>query len=282
MLDCNLILSHRFLRHGSYVKNTLSHFIIIIFELAYFIIFYICLCRIPKNIAKEPRSCRLTDRKKAEGDMLIKELFFQDMMQNNDILHTLGKGSSIVLLPQNSLSRVICSNKPAVLQSTVKSRLFHSLCSPDLELKARNYNARGEFMVGRKQSMKQARGGAMNVRTFSSPLYSSNLVPSMAHQTEQVESESKKAFRCEQGLFSCVTCGILCFACVAIVQPTEAAAHYLRSADCSILNTRGVSDNDHNHVGVANALRANLRSGIILCKYMYIYLYIDRHCTRIF
>ncbi|KAL6576359.1 hypothetical protein OROHE_000140 [Orobanche hederae] len=232
------------------------------FQLLYDLALSLC-SRVPNNIAKEPRSCRLKDRKRGGGDMLIKELFFQDMMQNNDILHTLGKGSSIVLLPQNSLSRIICSNKPAVLQSTVKPRLFHSFCSPDLELKARNYNARGEFMVGRKQSMKQARGGALNVRTFSSPLYSSNLVPSMAHQTEQVESESKKAFRCEQGLFSCVTCGILCFACVAIVQPTEAAAHYLRSADCSILNTRGVSDNDHNHVGVANALRANLPSGLL-------------------
>ena len=40
----------------------------------------------------------------------------------------------------------------------------------------------------------------------------------------------------DQRLFSCVTCGILSFACVAIVQPREQAARYLMSADCSFFN----------------------------------------------
>ncbi|PQQ21747.1 lysine-specific demethylase REF6 [Prunus yedoensis var. nudiflora] len=40
----------------------------------------------------------------------------------------------------------------------------------------------------------------------------------------------------DQRLFSCVTCGILSFACVAIIQPTEAAARYLMSADRSFFS----------------------------------------------
>ncbi|KAK6148165.1 hypothetical protein DH2020_019077 [Rehmannia glutinosa] len=204
-------------------------------------------CRVPKSIATEPRSSRLKDRKKGEGETLIKELFFKDMMQNNDMLHTLGKGSSIVLLPQNSLSRSICSNTPSGFQSTAKSRLFPSLCSPDLEVK-------------------QARGCAMNRRAVSS-LCSSEvpyLVPYLVPHAEQMDSELKKASQHEQGLFSCVTCGILCFACVAIVQPTEAAARYLMSAD--IFNCLGASDNDHSHIIDAKALHTNIRSELVLGK----------------
>ncbi|KAK6123676.1 hypothetical protein DH2020_042584 [Rehmannia glutinosa] len=200
-------------------------------------------CRVPKSIATEPRSSRLKDRKKGEGETLIKELFFKDMMQNNDTLHTLGKGSSIVLLPQNSLSRSICSNTPSGFQSTAKSRLFPSLCSPDLEVK-------------------QARGCAMNRRAVSS--LCSSEVPYLVPHAEQMDSELKKASQHEQGLFSCVTCGILCFACVAIVQPTEAAARYLMSAD--IFNCLGASDNDHSHIIDAKALHTNIRSELVLGK----------------
>ncbi|GFQ06187.1 lysine-specific demethylase ref6 [Phtheirospermum japonicum] len=234
------------------------------FQLLYDLALSLC-TRQPKNVATEPRSSRLKDRKKGEGDRLIKELFFQDMMQNNDMLHTLGRGSSIVLLPQNSLSRSICSNRPAVFQSTVKSRLFPSLCSPDLELKVASCNVHGDFMVDRKQSMKQVKGYAKNRGAVSSPMCSSSSVAlSVAPQSEQMDSESRKASQSEQGLFSCVTCGILCFACVAIVQPTEAAAHYLMSADCSIFNSWVVSDNGQNHIRDANAPHKNLRSELVL------------------
>ncbi|KAL3637359.1 hypothetical protein CASFOL_019658 [Castilleja foliolosa] len=229
------------------------------FQLLYDLALSLC-TRQPNNIPIEPRSSRLKDRKKGEGDRLIKELFFQDMMQNNDMLHTLGRGSSIVLLPQNSLSHSICSDKPAALPSTVKSRLFPSLCGPDLELKVASYNAHGEMMVDKKQSMKQARGFGMNRGAVSSPLCSSSSV------ALSIAPQSRKASQSEEGLFSCVTCGILCFACVAIVQPTEAAAHYLMSDDCSILNSWRVCDNDQNLIRDANAPHINIRSELVLKK----------------
>lgn len=214
----------------------------------------------------EPRSSRLKDRKKGEGEMLVKDLFFQDMMQNNEMLHNLGKGSSVILLPQNSLSHSFSSSTTARFQWNSKSRLFPSLCSPDLELKSTSSNASDESMLNSKQGINQTKGRALN-RTFSS-LFGSIGVGT---QEEKNESEPKKASHCEQGLFSCVTCGILCFACVAIVQPTEEAAQYLMSADCTTLNNWGESDSDLNHTRDAKALNLNHCSGIfcilIICRF---------------
>ncbi|XP_011072923.1 lysine-specific demethylase REF6 isoform X2 [Sesamum indicum] len=234
------------------------------FQLLYDLALSLC-SGVPKSIAMGPRSSRLKDRKKGEGEMLIKELFLQDMMQNNDMLHSLGKGSSIVLLPQNSLSHSIYNNTSSGFQSTAKSRLFPSLCSPDLELKTASYDARDEFLLDRKHGIKQPRGHAVNRKSVSS-LCSSSEVPSMAPCAEQIDSEIKRASQHEQGLFSCVTCGILCFACAAIVQPTEAAAHYLMSADCSKFSYWGTGDDDHNHTRHAKSPNTNLGSGLVLRK----------------
>ncbi|XP_057791470.1 lysine-specific demethylase REF6 [Salvia miltiorrhiza] len=219
------------------------------FQLLYDLALSLC-SRVPKSIAMEPRSSRLKDRKRGEGEMLIKEQFFQDMIQNNDMLSALGKGSSIVLLPQNALSYSFRSSMMVGFQSTTQSKLFPSLCSPDLELRSTGLDSHDESTLDRKQGPKQARGSVVNKRTFSS-LFGID-IPSPAPHAEQSYSEPKKASQCQQGLFSCVTCGILCFACVAIVQPMESTAQYLMSADCSILNNLGESDNDPNHIMDAN------------------------------
>ncbi|PIN24303.1 [histone H3]-lysine-36 demethylase [Handroanthus impetiginosus] len=234
------------------------------YQLLYDLALSLC-SRVPKSIGMEPRSSRLKDRKKGEGEMLIKELFFQDMIQNNEMLHILGKGSSIVLLPQNSLSRSSCSSAPPGFQPTTKSRLFPSLCSPDLELKTTSSNACDEFLLDRKQGMKPMRGYTVNTKTDSSSLSSSE-APSLSPHAEKMETGKNKASQCEQGLFSCVTCGILCFACVAIVQPTEAAAHYMMSADCGVFSDWGASDNDHNHIRDAKTPNTNLCSELTPSK----------------
>ncbi|XP_012856937.1 PREDICTED: lysine-specific demethylase REF6-like [Erythranthe guttata] len=80
-----------------------------------------------------------------------------------------------------------------------------------------------------------------------------------------MDREIKKAcHNSEHGLFSCVTCGILCFACVFIVQPTEAAARYIMSGDCSIFNFWEESDNEHNDIRDAKAPNAKLSSSSAL------------------
>ncbi|KAG8388050.1 hypothetical protein BUALT_Bualt02G0084900 [Buddleja alternifolia] len=220
------------------------------FQLLYDLALSLC-SRVPKSISAEPRSSRLKERKKSEGEMLIKELFSQDMMQNNNMLHILGKGSPIVLLPQNSHTNSKSRGR------SHSSRLFPSLCSPDLELKTTSYNFHDEFMIARTQGMqKQAMGCAVNGKVQS--LYNSDDVSS------QMDFEMKKASHSENGLFSCVTCGILCFACVAIVQPTEAASSYLMSADCSIFSEWGIVGNDRNCISDAKAPITNTYSEVVL------------------
>lgn len=100
----------------------------------------------------EPRSSRLKEKKKSEGDCLVKELFLQDVMENTNLLNSLGKGSPLVLLP-----------------------------------------------------------------------------PDFAY----ISFWPKENVQCERlpntGLLTCVTCGVMCFACAAIVQPIN----FPRSSDCS-------------------------------------------------
>ena len=42
------------------------------------------------------------------------------------------------------------------------------------------------------------------------------------------------------GLFSCLACGVLCFACAAIIKPTEVGKHNLLPADCGNIRGSGV------------------------------------------
>lgn len=143
----------------------------------------------------EPRSSRLKDKKKGEGELLVKDLFVQDVMQNNNLLHMLTEGSSVVILPANSLGT--CANLKSGPE--FQSR-FSGVCSPDLAMKTTD-------ALGLSSQVKSVKGEGAR-----------------ASWGDRLS---------EQGLFSCVTCGILCFACVAIVQPTDAAAHNLITADCS-------------------------------------------------
>ncbi|KAJ1391929.1 Zinc finger C2H2-type [Sesbania bispinosa] len=70
----------------------------------------LALCsRVPGGMSTEPRSSRLKDKRKGVGETVIKELFVQDVLRNNDLLHVLGKGSSIVLLPRSSSDISVCS-----------------------------------------------------------------------------------------------------------------------------------------------------------------------------
>lgn len=207
------------------------------------LIFY---CRVPKNIRIEPRSSRLKDKKKSEGDMLVKELFVEDLNSNNYLLHILGEGSPVVLLPQNSTGISICSNLVAGSQSKVNSRLFPSSSSSDHEVKSKKGSAYDDLKLGRKQGMEQFAGISLEKGKYSS-WHAGNRLPDSGRKddaqsspdTERVNLDTARGmtYKCdtlsEQGLFSCATCGILCYTCVAIIRPTEVAAHHLMSSDYS-------------------------------------------------
>lgn len=53
----------------------------------------------------------------------------------------------------------------------------------------------------------------------------------------------------DEGLLSCVMCGILSFVCVAVVQPSKAAARYIMSNNnCRLFNDRSVSSEESSDV----------------------------------
>ncbi|XP_021762043.1 lysine-specific demethylase REF6-like [Chenopodium quinoa] len=196
------------------------------FQLLYDLALAIC-SRASVGSNAGPRSSRLKDKKKGEGEMLVKQMFVQDVIQNNDLLYTLGQGSEVVLLPHNSSEIFVWSNLRVGSKYKVKPGLPFSLYSSEEAIKASD-----DIMLARdvKQqksfySVKSKFGGSMSA------------VPrEIQHSETEKGGGASGDGLSDRGLFSCVKCGIWTFACVAIVQPTESAAQYLMSADCSSFN----------------------------------------------
>lgn len=166
------------------------------------------------SIKPEPRSSRLKDKLRAEGEALVKRMFLQDIMQNNHLLHVLGKESPIVLLPEDLLDKWI----PFVSHTQTDGfKPTYSLDSDDAILD--------------QKLMKKFSSFCSRNNRFS-------LIGGKdASSVSLVSNDGEYDKKADSGIFSCVTCGILCYACVAIIQPTQAAANYLMSTDCN-----GISD----------------------------------------
>lgn len=218
----------------------------------------VCSCRIPGGISAEPRSSRLKDKRRSEGETVIKELFVQDVLQNNDLLHGLGKGSAIVLLPRSSSDISVCSKlRVGSQQLKVNPGYSLSACNSGGTNSSKGFVS-DDLVFSRNHGIKQVKGFYSVKEKFAS-LCERNRVSSLSVNDNTCSSSSKPIQRDTEGettqgdglsdqrLFSCVTCGILSFACVAIVQPREPAARYLMSADCSFFNDwvvgSGVSSN---------------------------------------
>ncbi|KZV21735.1 hypothetical protein F511_02893 [Dorcoceras hygrometricum] len=223
------------------------------FQLLYDLALSLC-SRVPKSIAMKPRSSRLKEKNKDEGEMLIKELFCEDMMQNNSLLHILGKGSSIVLLPQNSLNLMMSPNSQDGFHFTAKFR-FPGICNPNIDSKTSSCNVHDDFT---RDGM-QAKEMLCDVKETPFSLGNSGDTHCMGH----TDSDVKKVSQHEQGLFTCVTCGILCFTSVAILQPTKATALYLKSADCSIFTDWGIAGSYHNPISDVTDPKTNPCTGMV-------------------
>lgn len=193
------------------------------------------------SITAKPRSSRLKDKQKVEGETLVKELFIKNVILNNGLLHILGKGSSIVLLPRSSSDISVCSNLRVGSQLRVSPSL--GLCSDSVILKSSEDSIADEIMPERNNRINQVKG-LLSVKEKFASLCERNRLSSLNRNDSMhtmVTGNEKGATvhgdkLSDQRLFSCVTCGILSFDCIAVVQPTEAAARYLMSADCSFFN----------------------------------------------
>ncbi|CAJ1943713.1 unnamed protein product [Sphenostylis stenocarpa] len=207
----------------------------------------VALCsRIPGGINAEPRSSRLKYKRNCEGETVIKELFVQDVVENNDLLHTLSKESAIVLLPRSSSDFSVCS-KLRIGSQQLK-------VNPDSSVNVYNYEGMDssdfisdDLMFNRNHGIKPVKNFYSVKEKFVTLCERNRVLPfspngnlyTSSSKTLQRDSEKETDQGdglSDQRLFSCVTCGILCFSCVAIVQPREPAATYLMSADCSFFN----------------------------------------------
>ncbi|XP_068656839.1 lysine-specific demethylase REF6-like [Aristolochia californica] len=252
------------------------------FQLLYALAPTLC-SRASSSNNSELRSSRLKDKKRGEGETMVKELFVQNVMENNDLLHTLlQKGSSCVLLPEDSLGISLSSNSRVGLgyQIKVKPRLSLGLCTPEEAMEASKILLSDDIMPDRNSQLRKPSGFCSATGKSVSLLCEGKLVPSVKYShygsadlyTSRSQSKNtevgeggpmvREGGLLDQGLLSCVTCGILSFACVAVVQPTEAAARYLMSADCSFLNDRivGSSSDCNRNVSFADP---DFRSGEI-------------------
>ncbi|XWS37164.1 hypothetical protein CRYUN_Cryun19dG0019300 [Craigia yunnanensis] len=217
------------------------------FQLLYDLALELC-SRVPMSISAKPKSSRLKDKKKSEGETLVKELFVQNLIQNNDLFHILGKGSSVVLLPKSSSNISLCSELRAASELRINPRMSLGLCNNKEVMKSSKALASDAIMLGRNEEIKRVKGFYSVKGKFAS-MYEGNRdssfrgidylcrLPSQTLNTNiERESTVQGDALSDQRLFTCVTCGILCFACIAVLQPTEQAARYLMSADCSFFN----------------------------------------------
>ncbi|XP_077228038.1 lysine-specific demethylase JMJ705-like isoform X2 [Tasmannia lanceolata] len=218
------------------------------FQLLYALALTLC-SRIPASVSTEPRSSRLKDKKRGEGEMTVKKLFVQNIIQNNDLLHILlEKGSSCVVLPQNCLGVSLGTSSRVGSQIKVKPRLSLGLSIPEEAQESSNILLSNDIVVDRHaffRSVSLCQEKAISSMKCSqySQCGSSDLYTSYS-DPENMDSEKIGRIQgdglLDKGLLSCVTCGILSFACVAVIQPREAAIRYIMSADPSFFNDQNV------------------------------------------
>ncbi|OMP07019.1 hypothetical protein COLO4_07696 [Corchorus olitorius] len=216
------------------------------FQLLYDLAHELC-SGVPVSINAKPKSSRLKNKTKSEGETLVKELFVQNLIQNNELLHILGKGSSVVLLPRSSCDISLGSDLRVASQLRINPRMPLGLSNYKEVVKSSKDLAADE-MLGGHEEIKGVKGFYPVKGKFAS-IYEGNRDSSysgtdylsrLSSNTLNISTERENAVQgdalSDQRLFSCVTCGIVCFSCVAVLQPTEQASRYLMSADCSFFN----------------------------------------------
>ncbi|KAG8078804.1 hypothetical protein GUJ93_ZPchr0007g5437 [Zizania palustris] len=189
----------------------------------------------------EPRSSRLKEKKKCEGEQLVKKMFIRNVIEDNELLsHFLNDGSSCIVLPTNAHDSPVLSALCSRSQSKANSRVSDDLCSSEEAPDASRYLLSNETLC--------RNGDTRNC--------SSSDTNDVGGDKEDIISATGLL---DHGLLSCVTCGILSFSCVAVLKPRDCTARYLMSADYnSINNLLSISGGSH----LAEALRRE-RNGVI-------------------
>ncbi|XXG88980.1 hypothetical protein AAC387_Pa12g1092 [Persea americana] len=176
--------------------------------------------RVPLSISDKPRSSRLKDKKRE-------------------------RGSSCVLLPLDSSGISFCSNSRLGSQIMLKAKPSLGLWSQQEAMEASGSLLCEDAVLDRNMGFMHSNGlcqgkkisSVKHGQCASDYLYAST---DSCHSESEKEGTSKVNGLLDKGLFPCVTCGILSFACVAVIQPREAAARYLMSADCNFFGDQSI------------------------------------------
>ncbi|KAG0464155.1 hypothetical protein HPP92_020224 [Vanilla planifolia] len=208
--------------------------------------------RSPTNILATPKSLRLKNKLRSVGETLIKETFVQSVMRDNNLQSTLlSDNSSCVVLPKNAPGNPLCPSFHLNYHSKVKPRIALGLCSGSTMEENSTFNL---LIDGRMQA--NYLNGCARTEENSFSVYQRRKCFARTSTSESSEfnhSSSEKQHNEEfeiykfqtrgyldQGLLSCVTCGILSYACVAVIQPRESTVEFLMSASCNSFASQGV------------------------------------------
>ncbi|KAG2593686.1 hypothetical protein PVAP13_5NG012569 [Panicum virgatum] len=238
------------------------------YQLLYELALSMCL-RDPSSGAVEPRSSRLKEKKKGEGEQLVKKIFVQNVIEDNKLLnHFLRDGSSCIILPTSPNDGSALSTLLSKSQSTTKSRISDCHCNiTEAPKDSRCLPVNG--LLGKNGELSSSKELSTSVCSGEKflPTACMHDCVNMSGSSDANNAESDKgdinstAGLLDQGFLSCVTCGILSFSCVAVIKPRECAAKWLMSADSSLINKQ-FADSGESHL--IDALQsATTNSGIL-------------------
>ncbi|XP_062229096.1 lysine-specific demethylase JMJ705-like isoform X2 [Phragmites australis] len=229
------------------------------YQLLYELALSMCL-RDPSSGAMEPRSSRLKEKKKVEGEQLVKKIFVRNVIEDNKLLsHFLSDGSSCIILPTNAHDGPVLSTLLSKSQSKTKSRISDGVCSNGEAPKDSGclppngaLDKNGALSSSKESSLSVCSGKKFPPTCMDDRVNMSS--SSDAHNAENDKGDiTSVAGLLDQGLLSCVTCGILSFSCVAVIKPRECAAKWLMSADYNLINNQLVGSGESH---LADALRS--------------------------
>jgi len=176
-----------------------------------------------KNSHDVPRSSRLRDKKKNESEIMIKETFVGSVIENNNYLSILLDKSSCVIIPEIEFP---LPSFPTMMvpEVTVKQALIAGPCS--------NSQKKDEDMLASATTSSVCNGRKLYETKFGTVNSSAFLLnPEVQSGVIEKGRSHQGGGLLDQGRLPCVQCGILSYACVAIIQPKEAAVHVI-SQEC--------------------------------------------------
>uniref|UniRef100_A0A0D9XYG9 JmjC domain-containing protein n=1 Tax=Leersia perrieri TaxID=77586 RepID=A0A0D9XYG9_9ORYZ len=191
------------------------------------------------------RSSRLRDKNKNEGDIMVKENFVGSVTENNNLLSVLLDKNSCIIVPK--IAFPISSFRMA-LESEVTAKQKFTAGPSSISQQGAENMAVDHVSVDKASEIQDMSGSiyacdtsfvACSSRKLYETKYGKKDAASLCLSTSEIQSRGIDNARLhpaggilDQGRLPCVQCGILSFACVAIIQPREAAVQFIMSKEC--------------------------------------------------